>query len=70
LPDHANRRTVLKMEYNALVAQQNKAMKDATFGGWDAREIAAYDERAKRIAALRAELFPLESSDRRESKTG
>jgi hypothetical protein len=63
--DHANHRITLTHEFNALVAQQNRAVKDATFGGWDAEALAAYEERGKRIAALRAELFPLDGSERR-----
>jgi hypothetical protein len=64
LSDNANRRAVLTLEFNALVAQQNRAVKDATFGGWFAEEIAAYEERGKRIETLRAELFPLEEHRR------
>jgi hypothetical protein len=59
LSDHANCRTVLIMELDALVEQQNKVLKDVPFGGWDPQEKAAYDGRARRIAALRTELFPV-----------
>jgi hypothetical protein len=48
------------------VAQQNEAVKDSTFGGWDAEEKAGYDERGKRIAALRAELFPVDGTERHD----
>jgi hypothetical protein len=65
LPDHANRRTVLILEFNALVAQQGRTMKDEAFGGWGVEEKAAYEERARRTSALRAELFPLDRSEPR-----
>jgi hypothetical protein len=63
--DHASRRTALTLEFNELVAQQNQAVKDATFGGWGVEQRAAYDERGQRIAALRAELFPLDGAESR-----
>jgi hypothetical protein len=65
LSDHANRRSALTLEFNALVAQQNNAAKDSTFGGWGAEEKAAYEERGRRITALRKELFQLGGTESR-----
>ena len=62
MSDHANHRIVLTLEFNRLIAQQNRAVKDAPFGGWDAEEKAAYEERGKHIAALHAEVFELEGA--------
>jgi hypothetical protein len=63
--DPSNRTQAITLEVNALVAQQNKAVKDATFGGWGAEEKAAYDERGKRITTLRGELFQLGGTEPR-----
>jgi hypothetical protein len=46
----------IQAELSELSRQQLKAVKDATFLGWDKTESAAYDERVKRIALLRARL--------------
>jgi hypothetical protein len=46
----------IQSELSDLSRQQLKAVKDATFLGWDKTESAAYDERVKRIALLRAQL--------------
>jgi hypothetical protein len=50
----------IKAELSELARQQIKAVKDATFLGWEASEGAAYDERAKRILLLRARLTALD----------
>jgi len=46
----------IQAELSELSRQQIKAVKDATFMGWEAADGAAYDERAKRIKLLRAQL--------------
>jgi hypothetical protein len=43
-------------EIAALAKLQIKAVKDATFFGWDTAESAAYDERRKRLRELQTEL--------------
>jgi hypothetical protein len=50
----------IQAEISALYGKQNKAVKDATFLGWDQTEAAAYAERAKRIAVLRAQLAEID----------
>jgi hypothetical protein len=62
LADTSNRRLAITLEINALSALQIKAVKDATFMGWDAQEKVAYEERSKRIFALRAEMFHLDGT--------
>jgi hypothetical protein len=50
----------IQSELSDLSRQQLKAVKDATFLGWDKTESAAYDERVKRIALLRAQLAEID----------
>jgi hypothetical protein len=59
--DSINRRLALTQEINALYALQLEAVKDATFVGWGVQAKATYEERGRRIVALRTELFGLES---------
>jgi hypothetical protein len=51
--------TELTAEINELLRLQIKAVKDATFIGWDAAERAAYEERTQRLALLRRQRFEL-----------
>lgn len=50
----------IQAELSELSRQQIKAVKDATFLGWEAIEGAAYDERAERIKLLLAQLAVLD----------
>jgi hypothetical protein len=50
-------------ELSDLTRQQIKAVKDATFMGWDPAELAAYEQRNKRIAWLRQTLGSLSTTD-------
>ena len=62
MTDTSARCAALTLEINALAALQAKAVKDATFLGWQPRELAAYEERGRRGVALRKELSSLEGS--------
>jgi hypothetical protein len=55
-----NRRLAITLEIKALSAQQITAVQKATFVGWKANEMAAYDGRTKRIALLRAQLAEID----------
>jgi hypothetical protein len=57
----------LTLEINPLSALQIKAVKDATFMGWDVQEKAAYEERGRRIVLLRTELSLLADSGPKSS---
>ena len=49
-------------EIGELSKQQIRAVKDATFVGWDTAELAAYDERALRMKLLRIQLASLDAT--------
>ena len=52
----------IQAELGELSKQQIRAVKDATFVGWEKAGIAAYDERAKRMQSLRAKLAVLDAA--------
>jgi hypothetical protein len=55
-----SRRLAITLEISALSAQQITAVQKATFVGWEVSEMAAYEERTKRMALLRAQLAEID----------
>lgn len=56
MADLEKQRAAITAELSDLTRQQIKAVKDATFMGWEPAELAAYETRTKRIAVLRQAL--------------
>ena len=52
----------IQAELGELSKQQIRAVKDATFVGWETTELAAYDERAQRMKLLRTQLAVLDTA--------
>jgi len=61
MPDFAQRRIEIVAEMTELCRQQIKAVKDATFLGWEPAETTVYSERRDRIGALRRLLAELDA---------
>jgi hypothetical protein len=58
----ANIRSGIKAEIRTLAKWQIKAMKDATFMGWDPTELIAHEERRMRLAWLHKQLANLDAA--------
>ena len=54
-------RSGIKAEITTLARRQIKAVKDATFMGWDPAELVAYEERRVRLVWLRKRLADLDA---------
>jgi len=50
------RKAQLTAELLQLTQQQQKALEDATFLGWQPAQLDAYQERGERVSSLRREL--------------
>ncbi|HEX4424710.1 MAG TPA: hypothetical protein VH079_04895 [Terriglobales bacterium] len=56
-------KVAISAEIAALAKLQIKAVKDATFFGWDTVESAAYDDRRRKLRTLHAELEAIASGE-------
>ena len=61
MTDFARHRTEIVSEMTELCRLQIKAVKDATFLGWELVETTAYAERRSRIEVLRRQLADLDT---------
>ena len=59
--ERAKTRSEIEAEIKTLARRQIKAVKDATFTGWDPAELVAYEERRVLLAWLHNRLADLDA---------
>lgn len=60
-PGQTKTRWEIETDIRELARRQIKAVKNATFAGWDPAELVAYEERSIRLTWLRKRLADLDA---------